>query len=136
MFPNILKTSKIIPTHKKDSKLNYLNYCLIFLLSNIDKILERIMYNRLYTFFEKSKLIYSFQISLRQKHSATHALIYLTELIRKQLDDGNYVCGIFVNFQKAFDTVDHNILYSIRTISNKGFASYLTNRNQFVNKWV
>ena len=94
------------------------------------------MYNRLYTFFEKSKLIYSFQISLRQKHSATHALIYLTELIRKQLDDGNYVCGIFVNFQKAFDTVDHNILYSIRTISNKGFASYLTNRNQFVNKWV
>ena len=96
------------------------------------------MYNRLYTFLEKYELIYSFQFSFRQKHSTTHALIHLTELIRKQLDDGNYVCGIFIDFRKAFDTVDCDILlkklehYGIRGIFNKWCACYLSNRNHFL----
>ena len=64
-----------------------------------------------------------------------YGLIYLTELIRKQLDDGNYGCCIFVDLQKAFDTLDYDILlkkleyYGIRGISNKWFAPYLTYRN-------
>ena len=94
--------------------------------------------NTLCTFLEKNEFIYSFLFGFRQKHSITHLLIHLTELIRKQLDDGNYGFGNFVEFQKAFDTVDHDILlkklehYSIRGICDKWFLSYLTNRNQFV----
>ena len=71
-----------------------------------------------------------------QTKAFNHSLIHLTESIRKQLDDGNYGWDIFVDFQKAFDTVDHDILlkkleyYSIKGISNKCFASYLTNKNQ------
>ena len=68
------------------------------------------MYNRLYKFLESNKLIYSLQFGFRQNHSTSHALIHLTEEIRKQLDSGNFSCGIFVDFQKAFDTVDHEIL--------------------------
>ena len=56
----------------------------------------------------------------------------------KALDDGNFACGIFVDLQKAFDTVDHRILlsklchYGIRGLVNKWFESYLANRKQFV----
>ena len=65
----------------------------------------------------------------------THALIYLTELTRRQLGDGNYGSGIVDDFQQTFDIFDHDTFlkkYGIRGISNKWFASYLTKRNQFV----
>ena len=78
----ILKTSKVTPIYKKDSKLRCSNYRPISLLSNIDKILERIVYNHLYKFFEGNKLAYNLQFGLRQKHSTTNALIHLTEKIR------------------------------------------------------
>ena len=100
-FPTILKTSKVTPIYKKDSKLKCSNYRPISLLSNIDKILERIVYNRLYTFFEDDKLVYNLQFGFRQKHSTIHALIHLTEKIREQLDSGKYGCEIFVDSQKV-----------------------------------
>ena len=138
VFPSILKTCKVIPIYKKNSQLNCSNYRPISLLSNIDKILERIMYNRLYKFLETNNLIYSLQFGFRQKHLTSHALIHLTDKIREQLDKGNFACGIFVDFQNAFDTVDHQILiqklnyYGIRGIANNWFSSYLQNRTQFV----
>ena len=58
------------------------------------------MYNEFYTFFEKSEPIYSFHFSLRANYSTTNALIHLTEIISKKLDDANYGCGIFVDFKK------------------------------------
>ena len=108
------------------------------MLSNIDKILERLMYNRLYNVLEKKENIFSLQFGFRQKSTTIHALIHLTDKIRHEIDKGNYACGIFADFQKAFDTVDHHILlnkleyYGVRGISNKWFASYLSNRKQFV----
>ena len=86
---------------------------------------------------KKNKLTYFIQFGFRQRHSTTHPLIHLTELIRKQLDDGSYGCGVFVDFQKAGKTLDHKILlkklehYYIKGTFNKWFASYLTNRNQY-----
>ena len=133
-----MKTIKIIPIYKKGFKLECSNYRSISLLSNIDKILERLIYNRLYNFLEKKEIIFSLQFGFRQKYSTTHALIYLTDKIRHEIDKGNYACGIFVDFQKTFHTVDHHILlkeleyYGVRGISNKWFASYLSNRKQFV----
>ena len=50
--------------------------------------------------------IYDLQFGFRQKYSTPHALIHLTDKIREQLDSGNFTCGIFVDLQKAFDTVD------------------------------
>ena len=130
-FPTILKTSKVTPIYKKDSKLKCSNYRPISLLSNIEKILERIVYNRLYKFFEDNKLVYNLQFGFREKHSATHALIHLTEKTQEQLDSEKYGCRIFVDFQKAFDTVDHTILtqklnyYVVRGKANNWFSSYL-----------
>ena len=62
----------------------------------------------MYTFLNKN-VIYNLQFGFRQQHSTSHALINITENIRKALD-GNIGCGVFVDLQKAFDTVDHKIL--------------------------
>ena len=138
VFPSILKIAKVIPVHKKESKLFYSNYRPISLLSNIDKIIEKIMCNRIYKFLDKSNIIYSLQFGFRQHYSTSHALLNLTEAIMKALDDGNVASGIFVDLHKAFDTVDHSILlskfchYGIRGLTNKWFESYLANRKQFV----
>ena len=70
------------------------------------------MQNRIYKFFSDNNLIYSLQFGFRQKYSTVHALISLTENIRKSLDEGKIGCGIFVNLQKAFDTAEHDILLS------------------------
>ena len=56
------------------------------------------------------KEILSLQFGFQQKYSTTHALIHLTDKIKHAIDKGNYACGNFVDFQKAFDTVDHRIL--------------------------
>ena len=138
VFPSVLKTTRVIPIFKKDSKLDYSNYRPVSLLSNIEKILEKLMYRRLYTFLNNKDIIYDLQFGFRQQFSTSHVLINITETIRKPLDDGNIDCGVFVDLQKAFDTVDHQILlaklnhYEIRGVSNDWFKSYLSNRSQYV----
>ena len=134
IYPTPLKTAKVIPIHKKDSKLECSNYRPTALLSNIDKILEKLMHERHSNFLDKNKLIYSLQFGFRQSYSTSYALIHLTETIKQSLDQGLFICGFFVNLQKAFDTVDHNILlsklehYRIRGITNKWFEAYLKDR--------
>ena len=92
----------------------------------------------MYKFFSDNNLIYPFQFAFRQKYSTVHALISLTENIRKNLDEGNIGCGIFVDLQKAFDTVEHDILlsklehYGIPSLANEWFKSYFSNRKQYV----
>ena len=77
------------------------------LLSNIEKILEKVMYRRLCTFFN-NKNIYDLQFGFRQQYSSSHALINITENIRKTtVDDGNIGCEVFIDLQKDFNTVDH-----------------------------
>ena len=96
------------------------------------------MYNRLYNFLEKKKTIFSLKFGFRQKYSTTHALIHLTDKIRHEINKSNYARGIFVDFQKAINIVDHHILlkkveyYGVREISIKCFASYLSSRKQFI----
>ena len=91
------------------------------------------MCNRLYNFLELNSVIYDLQFGFRQTYSTSHALIHLTDKIREQLDSGNFACGIFVDLQKAFAAVDHDIHikklnhYGVRRVANNWFSSYLQN---------
>ena len=75
VFPSILKSTNLVPVFKKDSKLDYSNYGAISLLSNIEKILEKLMYKRLYTFLSNNDIIYNSQFGFRQHLSTLRALI-------------------------------------------------------------
>ena len=85
VFPSVLKTAKVNPVFKKDSKLNYRNYRPIFLLSNIGNILEKLMYKRLYTFLDYNNIIFDLQFGFKQQYSTSHALVNITENIRIKL---------------------------------------------------
>ena len=136
--PEKLKLAHVIPIFKKGCRLMVSNYRPISLLSNINKIFEKIMHKRIYSFLEKFQLLYNLQFGFRTKYSTSHALIHMTETIRAALDSGSVTCGIFVDFQKAFDTVNHEILlkkldhYGFRGVINDWFRSYLTGRKQKV----
>ena len=77
-------------------------------------------------------------MAFREKHSTMHITLLIADKIQKAIEDGLFSCGIFLDFSKIFDTVDHSILirklshYGIRGIANDWFTSYLLNRRQHV----
>ena len=138
VFPSLNKVAIVCPIHKKDDMTKCANYRPISLLSNISKIFERIMYTRLEDFLKASDILYKFQFGFRKQYSTNHALLSIVEKIRNSLDNNMYSCGIFIDLEKAFDTVNHQILlsklyrYGIRGVTNSWFASYLSDRKQSV----
>ena len=138
-FPTLLQTVKVISIHKKGSKLNFTNYRPISLLSNLDKILGKLIHCRLSTSLNNKDSIYPLQFGFCPKLlylisiNSSYYWNYLTEA----LDQSKYGCGIFVDLQKAFDTVDHNITlgklnYGIRCVAYSWFECYLKDRKQYV----
>ena len=138
IFPDLCKLAKIIPISKKDSPFLCGNYLPISLLPIFSKIFEKVIYKRMYNFAEQNKLIYERQFGFRARHSTNYALINTTESIKSQIDQGNYVGGVFIDLQKAFDTVNHDILceklayYGFRGNCQLLIRSFLSNRQQFV----
>ena len=118
-----LKLALTIAIFKKGSRLLISDYRPISLLSNLNKIMEKSIFKRIYEFLEKYNCLHDLQFGFRSKHSTVHAVISITESIRSTLDDSKYVCGIFVDLQKTFDIVNHNILlnklshYGIRGVA-------------------
>ena len=101
------------------------------LLSNISKIIEKLVHRQLYEFLEFNNHLYTNQFGFRNLHSTNHALITITEKIRKAIDNGEVTCGVILDLQKAFDTIDHEILlsklehYGISGVPLKWFKTFL-----------
>ena len=138
LFPQSMKTAKIIPIYKKNDASIISNYRPISLLPSLSKILEKIVYKRLYSFLDINKILISNQYGFRKNHSTDYAILQLCDQIAASLSKKEHIIGIFMDLSKAFDTIDHNILlkklrtYGIRGTALDWFKSYLFNRRQFV----
>ena len=115
------------------------NYRPISLLTSISKILERLVYTRTLKFLVNCKILSDSQFGFRKRHSTTHALLTFIDKVAHAIDDFTHTIGVFLDFSKAFDTIDHNILlyklshYGIRGRALEWFRNYLSHRKQFVN---
>lgn len=138
VFPDALKNAKVTPIFKAgDSSLSS-NYRPISVLPVFSKILERIMYKRVYSFLKRQNLLFSKQFGFQENSSTEHAILTFVENVIRSFEKGEFTLGVFIDLSKAFDTVNHSILltklsyYGIQGTCKKWFASYLQNRKQCI----
>ena len=133
-----IKIAKVTPIYKKGPKDEPGNYRPISVLPVLSKVFEKITNVRLIQFLESNNTFYQHQYGFRQKYSTKLSLINLSNTILKSMDEGQATLGIFIDFKKAFDTINHKILiqklshYGIRGAPLKWFEDYLESRYQYV----
>ena len=102
------------------------------------KHLKNRTHKQLINYIERQKILSQFQFGFRKGHSTGEAITEITNTLRKAIDNNLYTCGVFLEFLKAFDTVNRKILlgkleaYRIRGMPLNWFQSYLSNRKQYV----
>ena len=137
VFPDEMKIARVLPLYKSDDPMIANHYRPVSILPAFSKLFEQTMYTRLLNFHMKHKLLYEYQFGLRHNHSVYMSLIILIDKIITSLNNGDYTIGLFLDFKKAFDTINHDILinklemYGIGGTANKWIESYLTDRYQF-----
>ena len=138
VFPHELKVAKVIPLFKSNDPMVFSNYRPVSVLPLFSKILERLMYNHLLSFVNKCQLLYEYQFGFRCGHSPELALTCLVDKISNALENGECVLELFLDFSKAFDTVNHDILFEkleylgIRGIPLMWCRNVLSDREQYV----
>lgn len=137
-FPDVLKSATVTPIFKAGDRSCVSNYRPISVLPLFSKIFEKCMAVRLMEFSNQFSLICGEQFGFQSGKSTSGAIIRLTEFIYDSLNRGNHSISIFIDFKKAFDTVNHKILldklccYGVGGMALHWFGSYLKDRNQMV----
>ena len=138
VFPEAMKKADVVPLHKANDQQETNNYRPISLFLTISKLLEKIIYKRIYSFLETSNQIYKSQYGFRMSHSCENAVCELVSEIIKGKQDGMYTLAVFLDLPKVFDSLKHDVLlkklykYGIRGVAYKWFESYLSKRQMRV----
>ena len=132
VFPTIMKISEVVPLYKAGDCELVTNYRPISLLMMISKILEKIVYGRVYSFLHKSNQIYEGQFGFHSKHSCEHAIGQLVGHVIKNLEHKKNTISVFLELSKVFDTLEHTIVlskmekYGLHGVTLEWFKSYLS----------
>ena len=138
IFPDELKLANVITIFKGGDQALFNNYRPVSVLCTISKVVWKITYSRLLNYLDHYKILFSYQFGFRTSHSTYMAFMVLIDKLTRALGDGKFVVVILLDFSKAFDTVDHDILltklahYGIRGVPLLRLQSYLSNKQQFV----
>ena len=138
VFPNKCKQAKLKPLFKKGITTEPKNYRPISLLPLISKIIEKVIHDQTQKYLDEKNILYTYQSGFRPNHSTNSCLSYLTNKVQQGFDRGMLTGMVLIDLQKAFDTIDHQILlkkmkyigFSTSTI--EWFRSYLQNRTFLV----
>jgi len=133
-----MKFSAIKPTYKKGNKMNATNYSPISLLTSFSKVFEKALCIRLTEHFNTNKLLVGNWFGFRKGIATEDAIFKLTNGILNALNNKAMTGSIFCDLEKAFDSVNHDILlsklpyYGISGKTKLLLESYLQNRYQRV----
>ena len=129
IFPDSLKIGKVTPLYKAGDSSDFSNYRPISVFPCFSKILEHIIYNRVYIYLQKNKILYYKQFGFHAGRSTDHAIIQLLHQIYENFEENKFMLGVFTDPSKAFDTVGHKILLSKLEIYG---IKHLTNGKQCI----
>jgi hypothetical protein len=138
IFPERLKFSEIRPLYKQGPTAEFSNYRPVSLLVTFSKVIEKLIYKRLYSYLLEQDILVKEQFGFREGESTDSAIFSFLNSILLSLENKLLVGGLFCDLQKAFDCVNHQILlkkleiYGIKGNANKLIESYLNSRFQRV----
>lgn len=133
-FPDILKLSKLVPVPKKGKLTKAENYRPICVVSSFSRIIEKVAYVKLNGFLTRFGVLSASQHGFRSGLSTETALISFAQYVTDLIDQRKYTVGVFLDFSRAFDTLDPQFLSAkldslgVRGVANRWFVSFVTNR--------
>ena len=107
-FPETLKLADVIPSHKKDDKMDKTNYRPVSTLPSTSKIYKRLLYSQIETFIG-NKLSHN-QCGFRKGYSAQYCLIKMLEKLKSALDNKKHTGALLTDLSKAFDCINHGLM--------------------------
>ena len=135
-FPDCWKEAIVVAIHKSGPLDDPGNFRPIALLPIFSKILEKIVYNQLYGYFEQ--FVNDNQFGFLKGRSTETALLHVTNGIHSNIEKKQVTALTLLDMSKAFDGINHPILlakmmrYGIKGTELNWFKTYLSNRSQRV----
>lgn len=138
VFPDVLKTARVVPIYKKGDSADFNSYRPVSLLPSVSKVFEKLMLQKFFSFVERNETISTVQHGFIGGRSTTSAILHFLSCLYDNMDRRCKCIGIFLDLSKAFDLVDHSRLlyklaaYGFRGTAYKWLKSYLADRSQLV----
>ena len=137
-FPPLIKLSFVIPLFKSGNRSNISNYRPIALINPISKLVEKIIFDMMLGFLDKSNILSNDQFGFRKKRSCDLSLLQIIPNIYSISGKKQYLLCVFLDLRKAFDSVSHHLLidklfsYGFRGNILRLLNNYLLSRYQSV----